>query len=101
MDLPIRAIREQIASAVDLIIHETRFSDGSRKITKVSEIVSQEGDRITMQDIFEYEQTGTSEDGKVIGRFKPTGAVPTFTETIRTRGLALNQAIFDPQRTPE
>ncbi len=98
MDLPVRAIRDQIASAIDLIVHENRFSDGTRKIVKVTEIVGQEGEQITMQDIFEFVQTGTGEDGRVLGYFRPTGAVPTFLEAVRTRGLTLNQAMFDPQR---
>jgi pilus assembly protein CpaF len=98
MDLPVRAIREQITSAVDLIVHETRFNDGSRRVTKITEIVGQEVDQITMQDIFEFVQTGTDESGKVIGAYKPTGSVPTFVEQIQTRGLTMNRAMFDPNR---
>jgi pilus assembly protein CpaF len=98
MDLPVRAIREQIASAIDLIIHEARFSDGTRKIVKVTEIVGQEGDQITMQDIFEYRQTGVDNRGKVIGRFTATGSVPTFIEEIASRGLSINRQMFDPRQ---
>jgi pilus assembly protein CpaF len=98
MDLPVRAIREQIASAIDLIVHESRFSDGTRKIVKMTEVVGLEGDQITMQDIFEYKQTGVGSDGKVIGYFRPTGAVPTFIEEIGARGLTIDRSIFDPQQ---
>jgi pilus assembly protein CpaF len=101
MDLPTRAIREQISSALDLIVHESRMSDGSRKIVKITEIVGQEGDQITMQDIFEYEQKGLGENGRVLGAFKPTGAVPTFIEEIRSRGLSINRSMFDPLQWKE
>jgi pilus assembly protein CpaF len=98
MDLPVRAIREQIASAVDVIVQESRFSDGSRKVVNVTEVVGLEGERMTMQDIFVYEQKGVDKQGKVIGRLLPTGAVPTFLEEIRDRGIEVEQALFDPQR---
>lgn len=96
MDLPVRAIREQIAAAVDVIIHESRFSDGSRKVTRVTEVVGLEGEQITMQDIFEYRQTGVDESGRVLGEFKATGSVPTFMEDLGKRGLSINQSMFDP-----
>lgn len=98
MDLPVRAIREQIASAVDVIVQESRFSDGSRKVVNVTEVVGLEGERMTMQDIFVFEQKGLDAHGKVIGRMVPTGAVPTFLDEIRARGIAIDQALFDPQR---
>jgi len=98
MDLPVRAIREQIASAIDLIIHESRLSDGSRRIVKVTEVVGLEGDQITMQDIFEFRQTGVAADGRVLGVFTPTGAVPTFIEDVASRGLSIDRRIFDPSR---
>jgi len=98
MELPVRAIREQIASAIDLIIHETRGSDGARRITKVTEVVGLEGDQITMQDIFEFVQTGTDTKGKIIGHFKATGNVPTFIEEIKTHGLTFDLSTFDPSR---
>lgn len=96
MELPSRAIREQIGSAIDVIVHENRMSDGSRKITCVSEIVGLEGNQITMQDIFEYRQTGIEAEGKVVGSFGPTGSVPTFMQELRTRGLELDQSMFQP-----
>ncbi len=97
MDLPIRAIREQIASAIDVIVQESRFSDGSRKITSVTEICGLEGDQITMQEIFAFEQTGLDEDGKVLGHHKPTGSVPTFVEEIEARGMTIDRTMFTPQ----
>jgi pilus assembly protein CpaF len=101
MELPVRAIREQVASALDLIVHEARFSDGSRKIVKVTEVVGLEGEQITMQDIFEYKQTGVDEDGGVLGHFKPTGAVPTFIDEVASHGLSVDRSMFDPQQTTE
>jgi len=98
MELPIKAIREQISSAIHMIVHESRFSDGTRKITKVTELVGLEGEQITMQDIFEFVQTGVDEDGHVQGHFRPTGAVPTFLEEIYSRGLTINRDMFDPQK---
>ncbi len=97
MELPSRAIREQIASAVDIIVHESRMSDGSRKITYISEVVGLEGNQITIQDIFEFVQTGLSTQGKVIGHFRPTGAVPTFYEDLAARGINLDISVFQPQ----
>ena len=97
MELPSRAIREQIASAVDIIVHESRMSDGSRKITFISEVVGLEGNQITIQDIFEFVQTGLSSQGKVIGHFRPTGAIPTFYEDLAARGINLDISVFQPQ----
>jgi len=96
MELPVRAIREQIASAVDMIVHESRLSDGTRKITKITEVLGLEGDKVVMQDIFEFKQTGLDADGKVEGIFSATGSVPTFLEDIKSRGMTIDHAIFDP-----
>lgn len=93
MDLPVRAIREQIASAVDLIVHQERLRDGSRKITKVTDVQGMEGDVITMSDIFEFEQTNI-EAGKVIGRIRPTGLRPKFIEKIDAAGIHLPPSVF-------
>ncbi len=95
MELPLRAIREQIGAAIHLIVHLSRFSDGTRKVNRISEVVGMEGDTITLQDLFVYEQTGIGPSGQVEGRFKPTGAVPTYLEEMRTRGITLDQNIFD------
>lgn len=97
MELPSRAIREQIASAVDIIIHESRLSDGSRKVVAISEVTGLEGQQIVMQDIFAFNQRGVDDHGKIIGEFRPTGAVPSFFETLRSRGLRLDPAMFNPE----
>ncbi len=93
MELPIRAIREQIASAVQLIVHQERLRDGARKIVKVTEIQGMEGEVITMSDIFEFEQTGI-EAGKVIGRVRPTGLRPKFIDQIEAVGIHLPPSVF-------
>ena len=93
MDLPVRAIREQIASAVDLICHQERLRDGTRKIVKITEIQGMEGDVITMSDIFEFEQTGI-EGGKIIGRIRPTGLRPKFIDRIEASGIHLPPSTF-------
>ncbi len=104
MELPLRAIREQIGAAIHLVVHLSRFSDGSRKVNRIAEVVGMEGDTLTLQDLFTYEQTGIGSDGRVCGQFKPTGAVPTFLEEMRTRGIELDPVIFDEAhwtRAPE
>jgi pilus assembly protein CpaF len=93
MDLPVRAIREQIASAVDVIAHQDRMRDGTRKIVKVTEVQGMEGDMITMSDIFEFEQTGI-EGGKIVGRIRPTGIRPKFTDRIEASGIYLPPSVF-------
>lgn len=93
MDLPHRAIREQMASAIDVIIHTERMRDGTRKVVTISEIQGMEGDVITMSEIFRFEQTSI-EDGKVIGRLRPTGLRPKFMYKIRDAGIALPPSIF-------
>jgi pilus assembly protein CpaF len=93
MDLPIRAIREQIASAIQLIVHQDRMRDGSRKVVSVTEIQGMEGNIITMSEIFAFEQTGV-EDGRVIGRLRPTGLRPKFIKQIQAAGIMLPPAIF-------
>jgi pilus assembly protein CpaF len=93
MDLPVRAIREQVASAVDLIVHQERLRDGSRKVVKVTEVQGMEGDVITMSDIFEFEQTAM-EQGKIIGRIRPTGLRPKFMDRIEDAGIRLPPSIF-------
>lgn len=100
LDLPSRAIREQIASAVDLVVHESRLSDGSRKVVAISEIVGLEGTQVTMQDLFVFEQTGLGPDGRVEGFFKPTGAVPTFFGQFAPRGIPLDVAVFRETPVP-
>jgi pilus assembly protein CpaF len=94
MDLPVKAIREQIASAVHMIIQQTRFNDGTRKIAYITEISGMEVDIITLQDIFYYKQEGFSEDGKVRGRYVATGFVPKFYDELQRRGMPVNMGIF-------
>ncbi len=96
MELPSRAIREQIASAVDIIIHESRLADGSRKVTAITEVTGMEGQNIVMQDIFAFRQSGVDENGKIVGEFRPTGAMPTFFDTLKSRGMNLDPGIFQP-----
>jgi pilus assembly protein CpaF len=93
MELPVRAIREQISSAIDLVIHQERLRDGTRKITNITEATGMEGDIITMTDIFLFEQNGY-EGGKVIGRLRPTGLRPKFIEKIEAAGIHLPATIF-------
>lgn len=93
MDLPVRAIREQIASAVDLICHQERMRDGTRKVVKITEVQGMEGDMITMSDIFEFEQTGV-EGGKIVGRLRPTGIRPKFTDRLEAAGIYLPPSVF-------
>ncbi|MBU0714410.1 MAG: Flp pilus assembly complex ATPase component TadA [Verrucomicrobia bacterium] len=98
VELPSRAIREQIASAIHMVVQTARMSDGTRKVTHITEISGLEGDRITMQDLFTFTQTGLDQNGKVIGRFEATGSVPTFIEEIKIRGLSLAMSIFDTRK---
>lgn len=93
MDLPVRAIREQVSSAIDLIIQQSRMRDGTRKITNITEVQGMEGDIITMSDIFVFEQTGI-EAGKVIGRIRPTGIRPKFIDRIEAAGIHLPPSVF-------
>ena len=99
-DLPLRAIREQIASAISIIVQINREKDGSRKVVCGSEITKMEGDSITMQDLFTFKQDGWSEDGRLLGHFEPTGAIPTFMEDIRRANLDLDISIFTPPKKP-
>jgi len=94
MELPVRAIREQIASAVHLIVQQTRFADGSRKVTAISEISGMETDVITLQDIFRFEQDGFDAEGRVTGKFLATGFVPHFYDEMQRRGIKVNMDIF-------
>jgi len=93
MDLPVRAIREQVSSAVDLIAQQERMRDGTRKVTTITEVSGMEGDVITMTDIFVFEQAGV-ENGKIMGRLRPTGLRPKFMDKIETAGINLPPSIF-------
>jgi len=93
MELPARAIREQIASAIDMVVHEERMRDGTRKIVNITEVSGMEGDVITMTDVFLFEQSGV-EDGKVVGRLRPTGLRPKFMDKLDAAGIHLPASIF-------
>jgi len=97
MELPVRAIREQIASAMDLIVHQARLRDGTRKVVKVTEVQGMEGDTVVTQDVFVFDQQGYR-DGKVIGSLKPTGVRPKFTDRFAAAGIELLPEIFGAQR---
>ena len=95
LNLPDKAMRQQIASAVDVVIQASRLSDGTRKIMSISEVVGMEGDVVTMQDIFVFERVGIGEKGKVLGRFRPTGIRPKFAERLKYAGIHLPASMFD------
>ena len=94
MDLPVMAIREQVASAVDIIIQQNRFSDGSRRITSITEVTGMEGDVVQLSEIFRYQRKGFDSDGKIIGEFQATGLVPKFYEILREQGVDIDMGIF-------
>jgi pilus assembly protein CpaF len=93
MELPVRAIREQVAAAINLVIHQERMRDGSRRVTNITEVAGMEGDIITTMDIFVFEQTGY-ENGKVLGRLRPSGLRPKFMDKIESAGIHLPPSIF-------
>ena len=97
MDLPSKAIREQIASAIDLIVQVSRLNDGSRKIVCISEVMGMEGETIILQDIFTFEQEGFDDKNRVLGHFEPTGVVPSFMDKLRNHGENLPTTIFHKQ----
>ena len=97
-EIPTKAIREQVSSALDVIIHVARLSDGTRKVMKVSEVIGLEGDTVVMQDVFIFEKQGVDNDGNVIGRFRATGIRPKFVDTIHIAGIPLPNEIFSPRK---
>jgi len=95
VDLPMRAIREQVSSAIDLVVHQARFKDGTRRITQVSEVVGMEGDVVTMQDIFRFDHgMGFDEDGHSLGHLKSTGLRPKFEDKLIAAGIAVDPNLF-------
>lgn len=94
LDLPDRAIREQTASALHLLIQLSRFTDGVRRVTHITECTGMEGEIITLQDLFLFNQTGVTEEGKILGRIMPTGIRPAFSERFETAGIDLSEGIF-------
>jgi len=95
MRLSDRAMRQQVASALNLVVQVARMSDGSRRVTSIAEITGMEGDTITMQEIFMYERSGVDAQGKVIGRFRPTGIRPRFAEKLKASGFQLPRVFFE------
>ncbi len=95
MRLSDRAMRQQVASAINLVIQVARLTDGTRRVTSISEITGMEGETITMQEIFQFERKGIDKDGKVIGRFRPTGVRPRFAERLKVCGMQLPRAFFE------
>ncbi len=94
VDMPIKVIRVQIASAIDLIIQQSRLKDGTRKVTAITEVAGMEGDTVVLTDIFRYEQTGVDPEGRVIGELKPTGIRPLFTPRLEIAGFKLGPEVF-------
>ncbi len=97
IDLPLRAVRELIVSAVDLVIQITRFSDGTRKVISIAELTGMYDGEIQLQDIFEYHRTGIRKDGRVVGYFAPTGVIPEFVDELREAGVGVDMSIFVPK----
>ncbi|MGE5222770.1 MAG: CpaF family protein [Omnitrophica WOR_2 bacterium] len=94
MELPLKVVREQMAAAIDVIVQESRMRDGSRKITAITEVVGMEGDTVVLTDVFKFEQTGVSKDGKVLGELKPTGIRPLFSPRLEIAGFKLGPEVF-------
>jgi len=96
MDLPARAIRDQVASAIDMIIQIARQSDGKRRVTSLTEVTGMEQDVVTLQEVFKFVQTGVGRKGEVVGSHTPTGTVPEFIHELRRRGHEVDMALFNP-----
>jgi len=101
MTLPPKAMRQQISSAIAVVIQVSRMTDGKRKLVSIQEITGMEGEIITMQEIFTYEKTGIAQDGTVLGHFRATGIRPKFMQRLKTFGVPLPDEMFDPSRTYE
>lgn len=94
MDLPLKVVRTQISSAIDLIVQQTRLKDGQRKVTAITEVAGMEGDVVVLTDIFKFNQTGVTQEGKVLGELRPTGIRPLFTPRLEAAGFKLGSEIF-------
>jgi pilus assembly protein CpaF len=94
LDMPVVAIRKQISSAIDLIVHMARLEDGSRKITRISEVTHMEGEVVTLSDLFQFEQRGKDEDGNILGEIRSTGLRPSFNPRLELAGFRLRPQIF-------
>jgi pilus assembly protein CpaF len=100
MELPLRAIREQISSAIHLVVQQARLKDGTRKIVQISELVGMEGDNIVLQDLFVFEEQGLSDDGAVLGHHHPTGVVPRALDLFKARGIPVKYEWFQTGADP-
>ncbi len=100
MDLPLKVVRQQVSSAVDLIIQQSRLKDGQRKVTYVTEVAGMEGDVIVLTDIFKYVQSGVTSDGKILGEVNATGIRPNFTPRLEAAGFKLSADVFAPKSSP-
>jgi pilus assembly protein CpaF len=101
LNLPHKAARQQIASAITVVVQVLRLIDGRRKLTSIQEITGMEGDVITMQELFTYKQSGVAKDGKVLGHFQASGVRPKFSDRLRAFGTILPDSMFDPSRRYE
>jgi pilus assembly protein CpaF len=99
MDLPLKVVRQQISSAVDLIVQQTRLKDGQRKVTAVTEVAGMEGEIVVLSDIFKFNQVGVTTEGKVLGDVNATGIRPNFTPRLEAAGFKLSADIFAPPRS--
>jgi len=99
MELTVRAVREQVAAAIQLIVHQARLKDGTRRITQITEVVGMEGDIITLQDVFQFDyKAGLDETGRFLGQLKPTGLRPQFLDRLADHGVVVPAALFIPGR---
>jgi pilus assembly protein CpaF len=101
LSLPHKVVRQQICSAIHVVVQISRLRDGQRKIVSISEVTGMEGELITMQEIFTFEQTGVASDGRVLGNFHATGIRPQFVEVLRTHGVTLPDDLFNPNKVHE
>jgi septum site-determining protein MinD len=97
MDLPVRAIRDQVSSAVHLIVQISRLGDGSRKILSITEVCGMQGDTVTLQEIFRFKETGFDKNRKIIGIFQATGLIPTFIEKLEQKGVIIPRDLFSSE----
>jgi pilus assembly protein CpaF len=94
LDLPMRAIREQMSSALHVVVQISRFRDGGRRITYITEVSGMEGEIVTLQDVFRFEQKGIDEHGRIVGRLRPTGIRPSFVDGFAQAGIVLPEGLF-------
>jgi len=99
LNIPARAVRQQIASAIHAVVQVSRLSDGTRKVTSISELTGMEGEVVTMQELFTFERSGLTPEGQVKGAFRPTGVRPKFSDRLAAAGFRLSAALFDASVT--